>query len=129
MADAKKFSVLIIDDNDATRMMLRHILVNNKYDVVGETAHGALALEMTEKLRPDIICLDIMLPDCNGIDLLKQLKIQFPDVPVLMVTGSNDRETVVNAIVNGASGYIVKPFNPSTLLRTLADAVTKPPAV
>lgn len=127
MANETKRSVLIIDDNDVSRSMLRFIVSSDKrYDVIGEAASGALGLEVMERSRVDIVCLDINMPDQNGLEILKKIKIAWPRTLVLMVTGSNDRETVLEATNCGADGYIVKPFHPGTLLRTVEQALGKP---
>ncbi|WP_292933116.1 response regulator [Noviherbaspirillum sp.] len=112
-------SVLVIDDNDVSRAMLRHILMEHKYDVVGVAGSGQLGLELAAKLRPKLICLDITMPDCSGLDVLKRIREQLPGTEVLMVTGNSDRASVMEAVQHGAAGYIVKPFNPTTLLRTI----------
>ena len=130
MPNPANVSVLIIDDNDVSRSMLRHILISEKYRVVGEAGNGHLGLEIAERLKPDIICLDINMPVPNGIEVLRQVKASLPQTEVLMVTGNNDRESVMEAMQLGAAGYIVKPFNPTTLLRTLEQTLPKlrPPA-
>lgn len=121
-----KSSVVLIDDNDVSRSMLRFIMAGDEsYEVVGEAGNGILGLDMIERFRPDVICLDIMMPDLSGIEVLKRVREQYPFAVVLMVTGSNDRDTVLAAVENGASGYIVKPFNPTTLLRTVEQALIK----
>lgn len=125
MAGSTEVSFLIIDDNDISRSMLRHLLTANKYHVVGEAGKGQIGLSLIEKLQPSIVCLDIVMPDCSGLEVLKRIKEQAPHIEVLMVTGNNDRETVMEAIRNGACGYIVKPFNPETLLGTIEKAAAK----
>ncbi|CAN5495923.1 response regulator [soil metagenome] len=126
MSDQDKLNILIIDDNDISRAMLRFILSSvQRYKVVGEAANGAQGLAMTEKLHPAVVCLDVMLPDTNGVELLKKIKEQWPEIAVLMVTGSNDADTVRTAVQGGAAGYIVKPFNPATLLGTMEKAEAK----
>lgn len=118
-------TVLIIDDNDISRSMLRHILASEKFQVVGEAGNGRLGMELAERLKPHIICLDINMPSPNGIDVLRQVRERLPQTEVLMVTGNNDRQSVMEATQLGAAGYIVKPFNPSTLLRTLEQALLR----
>ncbi|HYD59655.1 MAG TPA: response regulator [Noviherbaspirillum sp.] len=125
MLNPASVTVLIIDDNDVSRSMLRHILVSEKYQVVGEAGSGKHGMELAERLRPRVICLDINMPSPNGIDVLRQVRASLPQTEVLMVTGNNDRESVTEAMQLGAAGYIVKPFNPSTLLRTLEQTVLK----
>ena len=126
MAEPQKYTALIIDDNDVTRSMLRHILSSEScYEVIGEASSGLVGLEMVERRKPDIVCLDIHMQDSNGLDLLTRIKQRWPKMVVLMVTGSNDRPSVLAAVRGGANGYIVKPFNPSTLLRTVEQAIAK----
>lgn len=126
MAKKKELTILIVDDNDVSRTMLRFILSSvPHYNVVGEAANGARGLAMVAQFRPDLICLDVMLPDSNGLELLKQIKEQWPQTVVLMVTGINDSETVMTAVQGGAAGYLVKPFNPATLLAIVEKAEAK----
>ena len=122
---ASEVTFLIIDDNDVSRSMMRHVLNTNKFKVVGEAASGQVGLELFEKLQPNVVCLDIGLPDRSGLEILKSMKELAPAAEVLMVTGSNDRNSVMEAVKSGAAGYIVKPFNPATLLRTVEQAVAK----
>ncbi|HEX7634205.1 MAG TPA: response regulator transcription factor [Noviherbaspirillum sp.] len=125
MSPLAGITFLIIDDNDINRSMMRHVLTANKYHVLGEAGKGQIGLALVEKLQPDIVCLDIMMPDLSGVEVLKRIKQQAPDTEVLMVTGNNDRETVMEAVQHGASGYIVKPFHPETLLRSVEASIAK----
>ncbi|QDZ29712.1 response regulator [Noviherbaspirillum sp. UKPF54] len=125
MSSLNDVTFLIIDDNDISRSMMRHLLNANKYHVVGEAGKGQIGLALIEKLQPKIVCLDIVMPDLSGLEVLKRIKAQVPQIEVLMVTGNKDRDTVMEAIEHGACGYIVKPFNPETLLRTIEKAVAK----
>jgi len=117
--------VLIIDDNDISRSMLRHILNANKYRIVGEAGNAQVGMEMAAKTEPHVICLDVLMPGTNGLEVLKQVKERLPNSEVMMVTGSNDRPTVMEAVQHGASGYVIKPFNPGTLLKALEQAAIK----
>jgi two-component system, chemotaxis family, chemotaxis protein CheY len=126
MAGNDKTKILLIDDNDVSRAMLRFILSSEPgYEVVGEAASGMQGLEMAGSLQPQLVCLDVMMPDMNGLDVLKQIKEQWPRTVVLMVTGSNDSATIQGAVQGGAGGYIVKPFNPAVLLGTVERAIAK----
>ncbi|MGZ3159909.1 MAG: response regulator [Burkholderiaceae bacterium] len=126
MNSAAKYTILIIDDNDVSRSMLRHILSSDvRYKVIGEAGSGKLGLEMAERHKPHIICLDIHMQDSNGLEILRQIKTQWPQIIVLMVTGNNDRASIVEAGQGGASGYLVKPFNPAGLLNTIEQAIAK----
>jgi two-component system chemotaxis response regulator CheY len=121
-------SILIVDDNATMRTLLRGILRSDEtadYEVVGEASDCETALEQAMKLRPDIVCLDIIMPKGNGLDVLKKILTDLPQTVVLMVSSSHDSATVKNAVESGASGYIVKPFNSSTILNVVRQAVEK----
>ena len=104
-------TVVVVDDNDTTRAMLRGILRQDGLDVVGEARNGVSALDMVKRLKPALVCLDVQMPGDNGLDVLRKIKTTHPATKVLTVTGSAERETVEAAIAGGASAYVVKPFN------------------
>lgn len=112
-------SVFIIDDNEMTRSLLRVIIQGDNYDVVGDAGTAESARLRLRSLRADIICLDVVMPDGNGLELLNWISEKQPKAAVLMVTASTDRSTVEQSLRNGAKGYIVKPFNPGTVMNTL----------
>ena len=118
-------NILIIDDNEMTRAILRTILVNAQHKVVGEASNGKAGIEAARKLMPQVIFLDIVMPDSNGLDILKEILAIVPKAIVLMVTGKNDADTVKTALQGGAKGFIVKPFNASTVLDALKGAVLR----
>lgn len=123
--DSKKFNVLIIDDNETTRTVLRMIIQGDVFNVIGEAGSGSAGFERARKLKPDIICLDVSMPDADGLELLQEIKAELKGVKVLMVTASNDLKTVQTAIARGASGFIIKPFNSGTVLDTLESTAAK----
>jgi two-component system chemotaxis response regulator CheY len=112
-------SVFIIDDNEMTRGLLRVIIQGEQYDVVGDAGTAESAQLRLRSQRVDIVCLDVQLPDGDGLDLLNWIRAKQPKAAVLMVTASTERSTVEQALRNGAKGYIVKPFNPGTVMNTL----------
>ena len=119
---------MIVDDNSTMRALLRGILRSDDtadYEVVGEASDCETAMEQALKLRPDIICLDIIMPKGNGLEVLEKLRDELPQTVVLMVSSSHDSATVKAAVDGGASGYIVKPFNSSTILNVVRQAVEK----
>lgn len=115
----KPLSVLIADDNDLMRTLLRSILRGEHYEVVGEARNGAAAVEMVERLKPDVVCLDVLMPQKNGIEALCEIKAAHPETRVVMVTGNASPENVQEAIAHGAAAFIVKPFNTAKVLDTL----------
>jgi two-component system chemotaxis response regulator CheY len=120
-------SVIVVDDNDTTRAMLRAIMRAEGIDVVGEAKDGASGLTMIRKLSPSLVCLDVMMPEVDGIEILTQIKAEMPDIRVLMITGSTDRETVQAAVQGGANGYLVKPFNGAKVILAVERALGRKP--
>lgn len=118
----RRISIVIADDNDMMRSILRGMLRNQEYDVVGEARNGLVAVEVVGRLKPDIVCMDVMMPEKNGIAALTEIKAAQPNIEIIMVTSSSDPETVQESILNGASGFIIKPFNAARVLDTLAKA-------
>ena len=110
---------MIVDDNDMMRSILRGMLRGEQYDVVGEARNGVAAVEMAERMKPDIICMDVLMPELDGIHAMSQIKAQRPETAFVMITGNADPETVQQSIENGAAGFIVKPFNAARVLDTL----------
>lgn len=120
-----RVSVVIVDDNDMMRTILRGILRGEEYDVVGEARNGALAVEVVERIKPDIVCMDVLMPEKNGLEAMIEIKQTLPETEFIMITGSADPETVQDAIMNGAGGFIVKPFNAARVLDALKKAATR----
>lgn len=118
-------SILIADDNDLTRSLLRALLRGHEYNVVGEARNGQQAVELAIKLKPDIVCMDVMMPEMNGLEALCEIRATLPGIAVVMVTANADSGTVQEAIVSGASGFIVKPFNAARVLDALAKVVAR----
>lgn len=111
--------VLIVDDAAFIRMQLRQLLSNNNYDVVGEAGNGKEALEKIISLKPDIVTLDITMPEMDGIECLIEInKMEYKPF-VIMVTALGQESYVQKAIMNGAKGFIVKPYKPEVVLRQL----------
>lgn len=114
--------VLIADDNDLMRTLLRGILRNEDFVIVGEARTGVGAVEMADRLRPNLICLDVMMPEMDGIEALQEIKSKHPEIVVIMVTGNASKENVQEALEYGAAGFVVKPYNPATVLETINRA-------
>ena len=103
--------ILIIDDAMFMRKMLRTYLEKMGYTVIGEGASGLELLTMYPKLMPDLVTLDITMPEMDGLEALKNLKTTYPDALVIMVSAMGQREMVISAIQSGAKDFIVKPFD------------------
>ena len=118
---AKQKSVLIVDDNDVMRTLLRAILRSDtQFEVVGEARNGIAAIEMAQRYKPDIICLDVVMPEMDGLEALWKIKKERPETQVVMITGTPSASNVQEAMNLGANGFIIKPFNAAKILDTLA---------
>lgn len=118
-------SILLVDDNDITREVLRVVLRSENYNVVGEATDGGTGLDLALKLRPDIIMLDVVMPKVSGLEVLPKIKDMLPESRVLLVTASKDTETISEAVQAGIHGFILKPFNAQKILDTIAGVVAK----
>jgi DNA-binding NarL/FixJ family response regulator len=112
--------VVIVDDHPVFRQGLRDVLETDpELQVVGEAANGDVALQMAQDVEPDVMLVDINLPDVNGLQVTRQLKAKQPNIKVVVVTGYDDAEQAFHAIRAGASAYCAKDITPETLIHTL----------
>ncbi|WP_303311290.1 response regulator [Hymenobacter sp. BT730] len=116
-----KNRILIVDDSFYMRTMLKNMLTDAGYDVVGEAANGQQALEMAAATRPDLITLDVILPDNTGLDVLKGIRQEQPDVRIVMCSAVGQEVIVNEALESGAVAYIVKPFSEEKVLEIVGS--------
>ena len=112
-------TVLICDDAIFMRTMLGDILTQAGFDVVGEAETGAQAVAKYRELRPDLVTMDIVMPDMGGIDAVREITGQDPSARVLMCSAMGQQALVVEAIQAGAKDFVVKPFQPSRVLEAV----------
>jgi two-component system chemotaxis response regulator CheY len=122
-SSVKDRSVVIADDDDITREMLRGVLRAAGLSVVAETGEGTRAVDLYRKLKPDIVCLDIDMPVMSGLDALKQIRENDSSTIVLMITGMATGDNVRDAIEARADGVIVKPFNTAKIVSAIERAM------
>ena len=115
--------ILIVDDSFYMRTMLKNVLTDAGYEVVGEAANGQQAIEMAASTKPDLITLDVILPDNTGLDVLKGIRENDPDVKVVMCSAVGQEVIVNEALESGASAYIVKPFSEEKVLEIVGGAL------
>jgi two-component system chemotaxis response regulator CheY len=108
--------VLIVDDALFMRTMLRNILVECGFEVVGEAATGSEAVEKYRALGPDLTTMDIVMPDMNGIEALKQIVAFDPRARVVMCSALGQESLIIDALEAGARDFIVKPFKPAKVV-------------
>jgi two-component system, chemotaxis family, chemotaxis protein CheY len=123
-----KLRVLVVDDDNLMRELLKAILREEGYRVVGDAKDGQAALAACDKLTPDLVCLDVNMPGMSGIDILKTLRRQHTNTRVVMITGDSSLTTVREAVSHGAAGYIIKPFSSARVADALREAL-KPASI
>jgi two-component system chemotaxis response regulator CheY len=121
----KNASFLLIDDNGVSRSIVRATLRSEGWHDIRESSRSDAGAAMARESAPDLICLDISMPGRSGVELLEEFKASLPNTAVLMVTASNDPETVEACVKGRADGYVIKPFNAQTLLRSVHSALAK----
>ncbi|MDD4074834.1 MAG: response regulator [Clostridia bacterium] len=112
--------VLIVDDAAFMRISIRNILTKNGYEIAGEAGNGAEAVQKYTELHPDIVTMDITMPEVNGIDALKQIRGMNKDAVIIMVSALGQEAMVRDAVLAGAKGFVVKPFKEETIIAALS---------
>jgi CheY-like chemotaxis protein len=113
------YRFLIVDDTNFMRKMAADCLKQNGYEVAGEAANGREAIQLYEELRPDIVMMDLTMPEMNGIDALKEILKINPEAVVLICSASHQQDLIFDAMEAGAKGYLMKPFNPNRLVEVI----------
>ncbi len=115
--------VLIVDDAAFMRMMIKDILEKNGYQVVGEASNGIKAVELYKAEKPDVVTMDITMPDMDGIEAVKEIKAFDPAAKIIMCSAMGQQTMVMDAIRSGARDFIVKPFQADRVLEAIRKAV------
>ncbi|GAA1368903.1 MULTISPECIES: response regulator [Peribacillus] len=111
--------VIVEDDENAVNIYKQFTNQLEQFTVIATASTGKQALNILHAAQPDLILLDIFLPDMNGIDLLREIRREYRGIDVILITAANDTETVSEAIRGGAFGYLIKPIIIDKLLATL----------
>ena len=111
--------ILIVDDAAFMRMMIKDILSKNGYEVVGEAENGARALEKYKETLPDLVIMDITMPEVDGIQAVKNIKSIDGNAKIIMCSAMGQQAMVVDAIQAGARDFIVKPFKPDRVIEAV----------
>jgi two-component system chemotaxis response regulator CheY len=112
-------TVLVCDDAIFMRTMISDILSQAGYEVVGEAESGVQAVERYQKLRPDLVTMDIVMPDMGGIDAVREIMKFDASAKILMCSAMGQQALVIEAIQAGAKDFVVKPFQPSRVLEAV----------
>jgi len=111
--------VLIVDDAGFIRVQLKQLLESNGFEVVGEAENGKVALKKIKELKPDIVTLDITMPEMDGIECMAEINKMEIKPTVIMISAMGQEVFVQKAIINGAKGFIVKPYKPDVVINYL----------
>ncbi|CCO09190.1 response regulator [Desulfotomaculum varum] len=117
--------VLIVDDAAFMRMMIKNILTKNGYEVVGEAENGAVALQMYKELKPDLVTMDITMPEMDGIQGVKAIRAVDPNANIIMCSAMGQQSMVMEAIQAGAKDFIVKPFQQDRILQAVERVLSR----
>lgn len=115
--------ILIVDDAAFMRMMIKDILVKNGFEVVGEAENGAIAVNMYKDLKPDLVTMDITMPEMDGISAVKKIKEADPAAKIIMCSAMGQQMMVMEAIQAGARDFIVKPFQQDRVVQAVKKAL------
>lgn len=116
--------VLIVDDAAFMRMAIRKILESNGFEVVAEAENGAVGVKKYKEHRPDIVTMDITMPEMSGIEALKAIREYDPKAKVVMVSAMGQEILVKESVINGAKSFIVKPFKEDHVVQTLTHLLS-----
>ena len=116
-------NILICDDAAFMRMMIKDILTKNGYNVAGEAENGAKAVEKYNELKPDLVLMDITMPEMDGIQALKKIKENDSGALIIMCSAMGQQAMVIESIQAGAKDFIVKPFQAEKVANSIANVL------
>lgn len=116
-------NVLICDDAAFMRMMIKDILSKNGYTIAGEAENGIKAVEKYSEVKPDLVMMDITMPEMDGIQALKKIKSMDASATVIMCSAMGQQAMVIESIQSGAKDFIVKPFQADRVLEAVKKAI------
>jgi len=123
-----KLRVLIVDDAIFMRKMISDILVENDMEIAGEADTGAKAIERYKELRPDLVTMDIIMPEMNGIDAVRKILEHDAQARIVMCSALGQQALVQEAITAGAKDFLIKPFNAARVVEVIAKVTSQVPA-
>ncbi len=122
MSEDKRFRVMVVDDHPLLRDGLRQVLENTgEFEVVGQATDGEEAVSLAERLHPDAVIMDLIMPGMDGLAACREIVALLPEARVLMLTASTDDEAVIAAVAAGVTGYVVKDASLPDLLEAVKD--------
>lgn len=117
--------ILIVDDSRTTRKILRKILEDNGYTVVGEAANGEEGVAQFQKLNPDLTTMDITMPVLDGIEAMRRIKDSEPNAKVIMISAAGQKHKVMEAMKAGATEFLTKPLEEEEVLERIKNVLQR----
>lgn len=117
--------IMIVDDAAFMRMMIKNILLKNGYEVAGEAENGKMAVNMYSETKPDLVTMDITMPEMDGIDAVKAIRSMDSSASIIMCSAMGQQSMVMDAIQAGAKDFIVKPFQQDRLLQAIERVLSR----
>lgn len=111
--------ILVVDDASFMRMMIKDILEKNSFEIAGEASDGLIAIEKYKETKPDIVIMDITMPNMDGLQALIELRKVDPEAKVIMCSAMGQESMVIDAIKSGAADFIVKPFQADRIVKAM----------
>ena len=118
-----KNKILVVDDAAFMRMMIKDILTKNGYNVVGEAENGEKAVEKYKELKPDLVIMDITMPEVDGIQAVREIKKVDEDAKIIMCSAMGQQAMVIESIQAGAKDFIVKPFQAERVVEAVRKVI------
>lgn len=116
--------IMIVDDSMFMRMILRNVIQDLGYETAAEATNGLEALTLYPQIQPDLVTLDITMPEMDGLTALTELKAKYPDSKIMMVSAMGQQALLIKAVSIGACDFIVKPFNKERVREALEKALS-----
>ena len=116
-------NILIVDDAAFMRMMIKDILTKNGYNIAAEAENGKIAVDKYNEVKPDLVLMDITMPEMDGIQALKSIKTNDPNANIIMCSAMGQQAMVIEAIQSGAKDFIVKPFQAERVLEAVKKVI------
>jgi len=107
--------LMIVDDSSIIRKLIQNYLNEYNIEIVGEAGDGKSAVELFKQLRPDIVTMDIVMPEMDGLSVIDEIRKIDSSIKIMVVTALSDKSTGIEAIKRGAKSYVIKPFTPDKL--------------
>ena len=116
--------ILIVDDASFMRMMIKDILTKNGFEVIGEAENGIKAVDKYKELGPELVIMDITMPEMDGIQAVKEIRNVNPDAKIVMCSAMGQQSMVIEAIQAGAKDFIVKPFQTDRVIEAVKKVLS-----